>query len=74
LTTNDCLRRDIDQAKELLSRVRGALGALNRMDGFRQEIVEREVKFRFDAIEGILLMARNDIEGMVKMWQAELKE
>lgn len=74
MNKNDCLKRDIEQGRELLSRTRRALNALDRFDGFKLEIVENEVKFRFKTIEGILLMAISDIEGMIKTWQAEIKE
>ena len=59
----------IDEATELRERTRKALSALNRMQ--RDAFTEDEVLFRFDALVGMLIMAANDIDMMVKEWEED---
>lgn len=59
----------IQQAKELLRRVRTALSAINARD--KSQLSESEVIFRLNAIEGMLIMAVNDIGRMVRVWEED---
>ena len=59
----------LTQAKELLRRTDAALIKMNRFDEFKNQITEDEVRFRYEAVIGMLVMARNDINGMVKAWE-----
>ena len=61
----------LEEAIELGARVNKALQAMNHCDGFSGKIKESEVKIRYDAVVGMLLMARNDIAEMTKEWRTE---
>jgi len=58
----------LEQARELLSKVDKSLKAMDRR-GFKDKITESEVAFRFLAIDGMLVMARNDIIMMIEFWE-----
>ena len=57
------------QATELQNRVRGALSRLRQGIYITDEFDESEVKFRYDAIEGILIIAQNDVDRLVETWR-----
>ncbi len=59
----------VAQAKELQRRCRAALAAINARD--KEGLTEDEVLFRLNAIEGMLIMANNDIGTMVRRWEAD---
>ena len=61
---------NLTQAKELLRRTDAALIKMNRFDEFKKQLTEDEVMFRYEAVVGILIMARNDINEMVRMWSS----
>ena len=61
----------LDQVRELSERTKNALESMNRFDDFKGKITESEVKFRYESIIGILLMAQNDIYGMIQEWSKE---
>ena len=60
-----------EEAKKLYEQVVKAQRAFEDIE-FRNNIKESEVSFRYDAIRGSLIMARNDIWGMFQEWQSEL--
>jgi len=62
------IEKDQKDLEELSKRVKKALEAMNRFDKFGAEIAESEIKFRYDSIVGILLIAQNDIFGMIQEW------
>ena len=55
------------QAKELYDMVLAA----RKVFSVDRRYSESEVQFRFDAINGILIMAENDVLAMLKAWQKE---
>lgn len=63
----------IEQAKELKHRIDQAIQPfydhINSI-GFK----ESEVVFRYQALHGILLMALNDVETMIKLWEKDAIE
>jgi hypothetical protein len=59
---------EVLQAKMLLKRVRNALKAMKVNDDFPDLNFEEEVIFRYEAIVGILIMAKNEIQALVKKW------
>ena len=59
----------LDEALELKKRAQSSLSALQRHDSFLNDCKESEVIFRFRALYGILIMACNDIEELVKDWK-----
>lgn len=58
---------DIEQAKELLKRIRAALREIGSYG--RDIFTEDEVLFRYIAVEGLLIMANNDVGRMVRRWE-----
>lgn len=58
------------QAKDLQRRVQKALAAINARD--KEGLTEIEVLFRLNAVEGMLIMANNDIGRMVRRWEEEV--
>ncbi len=58
--------RPLEQAKELKKRTRRALAQMRRFD--REGLDESEVLFRLDAVSGILIIALQDIEGVIEAW------
>ncbi len=59
----------LEQARELQQRVNGALYRFREGVYIPKEFDESEVKFRYDAIEGMLIMALNDTGMLVKTWE-----
>ena len=59
----------LDEALELKKRAQSSLSALQRHDSFLNDCKESEVIFRFRALYGILIMACNDIDELVKYWK-----
>ena len=59
----------VAQAKELQRRVWAALAAINARD--KEGLTEIEVLFRLNALEGMLIMANNDIGRMVRRWEED---
>ena len=59
--------KPVDQAKEIQNRVHKALGAMQHLD--YDDFTEDEVKFRFDAVVGVLIMASNELNKLVKEWE-----
>lgn len=62
----------IEQAKELLRRTQEALDAFGFSHEFDED--EGEVQFRFEALRGMLIMALNDVKGLVRNWENELDD
>ena len=58
----------LEEAQELENRIRDAIGSMKRLDNFGMRVKECEVKFRYEAVVGILIMAVNDVSQMVKEW------
>ncbi len=58
----------IEEAKKLSSKISKAIAVMNSGG---EEFEESEVKFRSEAIRGVLIMARNDVQAMLKSWQEE---
>jgi hypothetical protein len=61
----------LEQAQKLLQQINDSLNAFRGNNKLKGNITESEVKLRYDAIEGVLLIARNDTEAMVKAWEKE---
>ena len=59
----------LEEAHELSRRVSDALVLMRRLDDFKDVIKESEVRFRYEAIVGMLIMAQNDILNMVQAWE-----
>lgn len=60
----------LEQARELQVRTRAARYAFRNPQSITASgLVESEVKFRFDAIDGMLIMALNDTGMLVKTWE-----
>ena len=59
----------LDEAVELKKRAQNSLAALQKHDSFLRDCKESEVIFRFRALYGILIMACNDIDELVKYWK-----
>ena len=59
----------LEEAVELKKRAQSSLSALQRHDSFSNDCKESEVIFRFRALYGILIMACNDIDELVKCWK-----
>ena len=59
----------LEQAKELQNRVRGALFRFREGVYLSREFDESEVRFRYNAVEGMLIMAMNDVDMLVKAWE-----
>ena len=59
----------LDEAVELKKRAQNSLAALQKHDSFLTDCKESEVIFRFRALYGILIMACNDIDELVKYWK-----
>ena len=59
----------LEEAVELKKRAQNSLAALQRHDSFLGDCKESEVIFRFRALYGILIMACNDIDELVKCWK-----
>lgn len=60
----------LEQAKELEKRTTEARWAFRKCyDLQAKELTESEVKFRFDTIDGVLIMALNDMDRLVKAWE-----
>ena len=57
---------EVIEAKDLLSRTREALKVFTLFPQMKYK--ETEITFRFNSIEGMLLMCQNDIQDMVKQW------
>ena len=64
------LQTDIKQVKELRKRISDALKAIGNMDDFIG--ADSEIIFRFHSINGMLIMAHNDVNQMVKEWDSKL--
>ena len=64
---------EILEVTELLKRVEKALSAMKPYDDFTFNVKEHEVKFRYDSVVGMLLMAKNDISDMKDQWIQEIK-
>jgi len=60
---------EIEQAQELLNKIDFALSAFRGDDRFKNKITESEVQFRYDSIEGMLLITRNDVSAMIREWK-----
>ena len=60
-----------EQVTKLLRKLQAAQRAFDRFDGFDKLITESEVRLRYDAIVGSLLIFENDICGMRSEWMAE---
>ena len=58
----------VAEAKNLLRRAQAALKAINTP---KHEFTEDEVLLRFTALEGILIMAVNDIGRMARAWEED---
>jgi len=59
----------LEQAKELQDRVKGTLFRFREGVYVPSEFSESEVKFRYAAIEGMLIMVQNDVDGLVRAWE-----
>lgn len=59
---------DLQQAGELQRRIRAALKIIN---ADKAQFTESEVRFRLNAIEGMLIMANNDVVRMIRMWEED---
>jgi len=59
----------LEEAHELSRRVSDALVLMRRLDDFKDVIKESEVRFRYEAIVGMLIMAQNDIINLVHAWE-----
>ena len=68
------LEKDLADALVLKSRINNALSAMGRFDGYRDNVKETEVSFRYDAVVGMLLMASNDVCEMADLWRKDLSE
>ena len=55
------------QAKELQARITKALFEMHRLDS--RSLTESEVSFRLEAISGMLIMAKNDVDALVRAWE-----
>ena len=62
---------DTEQATELLRKIGAAQRAFDRLDGFDKLITESEVRLRYDAIVGSLLVFERDVRSMRDQWKAE---
>jgi hypothetical protein len=62
---------DVEQATELLRKLAAAQRAFDRLDGFDKLITESEVRLRYDAIVGSLLVFESDVRSMRDQWKAE---
>jgi hypothetical protein len=62
---------DTEQATELLRKIGAAQRAFDRLDGFDKLITESEVRLRYDAIVGSLLVFESDVRSMRDQWKAE---
>lgn len=58
----------IEEAKDLKTKIDGAIRAMN-FD--RDNYKESEVLFRLEAIRGMLIIAHNDAQDLVKLWKKE---
>jgi len=65
---------EIEQTEKLLSKIDFALAAFRENDDFKSKITENEVLFRYASIEGMLLMARNDVCYMLRKWKKAAQE
>jgi hypothetical protein len=59
----------IEQTEKLLSKIDFALTAFRENTDFKNIITENEVLLRYASIEGMLLMARNDVCCMLGEWK-----
>ena len=58
----------IEEAKDLKTKIDNAIRAMN-FD--RENYKESEVLFRLEAIRGMLIIAHNDAQDLVKFWEKE---
>ena len=59
----------IEEAKDLKTKIDSAIRAMN-FD--RENYKESEVLFRLEAIRGMLIIAHNDAQDLVKIWEKEV--
>ena len=64
----------LKEASALRKKVGEALSIMRAKDersNFPKDIKESEVQFRYKTIEGFLVIASNDIDEMIRVWEKE---
>ena len=67
------LIKALKEARELKRRLDNAQACMCHFDGFKKEISESEVEFRYSSVVGVLRMAQNDVNRMIEVWEELLK-